>query len=141
MRLLLDTNVVLDVMLARQPFAAESAEVMAAVETGRIEAYLCATTITTIHYLSAKSLGRKASEQQIVRLLRIFQIAPVTAAVLSSAIHGKFRDFEDAVLLESARSVSADGIVTRNPSDFTKASDISIHTPADIVKMLRQAMV
>ena len=93
MRLLLDTHVVLDVLLARPPFDADSARVMAAVETGVVEGFLCATTITTIHYLTAKAVGRKIAEKHIGALLCIFRIAPVTDPVLSSALAGKVKDF------------------------------------------------
>jgi len=135
LRLLLDTNVVLDVMLDRRPFAAESAMVMASAETGGVEAYLCATTVTTIHYLAAKTLGRKEAARQIASLLQIFRIAPVTAVVLNAALQIKARDFEDAVLFEAAKGVQADAIVTRNPADFPK-NDIPIHTPKDMADIL-----
>ena len=136
MRLVLDTNVVLDVLLERAPFDADGVKVMSAVETGAAEGFLCATTITTIHYLTAKAVGRKVAEKHIAVLLRIFRIAAVTESVLSSALGSKAKDFEDAVLLEAARTVSADVIVTRNPSDFQKSAGISIHMPADIVRIL-----
>lgn len=136
MRLLLDTNVVLDVLLARSPHDLDSAKVMAAVETNAVEGFLCATTITTIHYLTAKAVGRKIAERHIGALLRIFRIAPVTEAVLSAALGSKAKDFEDAVLLEAARGISADGIVTRNPTDFPKSSGLSIHMPCDVLAIL-----
>jgi len=136
LRLLLDTNVVLDVLLSRSPFDEDGAKIMAAVETGVVEGFLCATTITTIHYLAVKAVGRKTAEKHIGALFRIFQIAPVTDVVLLSALGSKPKDFEDAVLLESARAVSADGIVTRNPSDFPKSSGISIHKPGDVLEIL-----
>ena len=136
MKLLVDTNVVLDVLLERAPFAGDSAKVMAAAELGGIEAFLCATTVTTIHYLAAKALGRTTAEKQIRTLLSIFRVAPVTDAVLLAALHSKARDYEDAVLVEAARAVAAEGIVTRNPSDFPKSGALLIHTPADVVTML-----
>jgi predicted nucleic acid-binding protein len=134
--LLVDTNVVLDVLLARAPFDVHGAKVMAAVETGGVEGFLCATTVTTIHYLTAKAVGRKTAEKHIGALLQIFQIAPVTGVILSSALASNAKDFEDAVLLEAARGVSADAVVTRNPSDFQKSSGISIHMPADVLRIL-----
>ena len=136
MKLLVDTNVVLDVLLDRAPFAADSARVMAAAELGSIEAFLCATTLTTVHYRAAKALGRALAERHIRSLLGIFGVAPVTDAVLLAALQSKARDYEDAVLLESARAVGVEGIVTRNPSDFPKSGTIAIHAPADVVVML-----
>lgn len=134
MKLLLDTNVVLDVLLDRKPFVADSARVFAAVETGRLEGSLCATTITTLHYLVARTLGARAAAGHLAMLLELFRIAPVTEAVLKSALGSPGRDFEDLVLWESARAAGADGIVTRNPRDFPK-SGLSIYVPADIVAM------
>jgi predicted nucleic acid-binding protein len=134
LKLLLDTNVILDVLLDRKPFVADSARVVAAVETGRIEGSLCATTITTIHYLASQTLGGRAAIQEVSSLLHIFRVAPVTEAVLKAALHGTGRDYEDLVLLESARGIGADGIVTRNPGDFPR-SGVPVYLPADIVAM------
>jgi predicted nucleic acid-binding protein len=133
--LLLDTNVILDVMLARQPFVADSAKIVAAAEIQKVEGVLCATTITTIHYLATKQLGRDVAVRQIEKLLRIFQVAPVNKTALLAALRAKARDYEDAVLLEAARAVGMDGVVTRNPKDFPK-SDLPIYTPSDIVSVL-----
>jgi predicted nucleic acid-binding protein len=132
---LLDTNVILDVMLDRKPHASNSAKVMAAVETGKIEGSLCATTLTTIHYLASKAIGSKAAARQLAQLLQIFRIAPVTGPILSAALTGKSRDFEDSVLAEAARAIGANGIVTRNPKDFA-ISGLAIYSPADVVTML-----
>lgn len=135
MRFLVDTNVVLDLMLARQPFAVASAKVVGAVELRRYEGYLCATTITTIHYLAAKALGREAAAAHVADLLRIFRIAAVTDTVLSDALKRDGKDFEDDVLVEAARDIGADGIITRNAVDFAKAG-LPVYQPEDIVVML-----
>ena len=135
MKLLLDTNVVLDVMLDRKPHVVASAKVVAAAETGGIEASLCATTITTIHYLATKALGAKVSAREIGRLLEIFRIAPVTEVVLKAALQTKTPDYEDAVLFEAARAAGMDGIVTRNAEDFPKTK-LPIYLPVDIMVLL-----
>ena len=135
MRLLVDTNVVLDLMLAREPFAASSAAIVAAVEAGQCEGYLCATTITTIHYLAVKALGRKKAEAHVSELLGIFRIAAVNEVVLSSALRRGGKDFEDDVLIEAALSVGADAIVTRNAADFRQAR-LAIYQPRDAIALL-----
>ncbi|MDD5199650.1 MAG: PIN domain-containing protein [Terrimicrobiaceae bacterium] len=136
MKLLLDTNIILDVMLDRKPFSADSAKIVAAAESGILEGSLCATTITTIHYLAAKALGAKAAAKEIGLLLQIFRVAPVNETVLKAALQRHGQDYEDLVLLEAARSFGAEGFVTRNPADFSKA-DLPIYVPADIVVMLK----
>jgi predicted nucleic acid-binding protein len=131
-RIALDTNVVLDVLLAREPFAAESAAVLARVETGKAVGILAATTITTIHYLVAKNFGRSASLQAIHRLLGLCEIAPVNRAVLTSAAGSKIPDFEDAVLHDAASSLQAAAIVSRNPKDFKEAV-LPVLSPAEAI--------
>lgn len=135
MKLLLDTNVVLNVMLDRKPHVAASARVVAAAELGRFDASLCATTITTIHYLATKALGAKQAAREITRLLEIFRIAPVTEVVLKAALQTKTTDYEDAVLFEAARAAGMDGIVTRNADDFPK-TNLPIYFPVDVVALL-----
>jgi len=120
-RVLVDTNVVLDVLLARRPFVAASAEVFGLVEHSRIEGLLCATTITTIDYLLTQAMPRPAARQALQKILELFEIAPVNRAVLEEAIRSKVADFEDAVLDQAGRLAGAEAIVTRNQSDFRLA--------------------
>ena len=122
MRVLVDTNVVLDVLLARRPFVVASAEVFGLVEHARIEGLLCATTITTIDYLLTQAMPRPAARQALQKILALFEIAPVNRAVLEEAIRSKVTDFEDAVLDQAGRLAGAEVIVTRNQSDFRLAS-------------------
>ncbi|MBI3985907.1 MAG: PIN domain-containing protein [Lentisphaerae bacterium] len=122
MRVLVDTNVVLDVLLARRPFAAASAEVFALVEHSRIEGLLCATTITTIDYLLTQAMPRPAARLAVQKMLELFEVAPVNRAVLEEAIRSKITDFEDAVLDQAGRLARAEAIVTRNQPDFRFAS-------------------
>ncbi len=135
MILLLDTNVVLDALLARAPFEVDAATLFAAAETGKIDGFLCATTITTIHHIARKAVGKEQASEHIDNLLAIFQIASVTPAVIKSALALDFTDFEDAVLHESAAAISAEAIVTRNTRDFAAAT-IPIYEPPQIVSHL-----
>lgn len=135
MKILFDTNVILDILLDRLPFSEQAAWLASKVEAGEISGYLCATTITTIHYLASKSIGTKAAQQAVASLLNLFEIAPVTRAVLDDALHANFSDFEDAVLYQAAVHVGADGIVTRNQQDFNKAT-IAIYSPTELVNIV-----
>jgi len=133
---LFDTNVILDVLLDRAPFANISSDLISKVERGEFKGYLGATTITTIHYLASKRLGAKKTEEVICNLLAIFEIAPVTDIVIKSALRMQFPDFEDAVLHEAARQVSAHVIVTRDGKGFRKGS-IPAFRPDEYRKILR----
>ncbi len=76
MRVLVDTNVVLDVLLDRKPFAEAATQVFALVEESKIEGFLCATTVTTIDYLLAQALVPAKAREALHRLLNLFEIAP-----------------------------------------------------------------
>lgn len=67
--------------------------------------------------------------------MQIFHPAPVDAAVLQSALDTGFRDYEDAVLHEAARRVGANGIVTRNIKDFTRAT-LPVYAPAELLALI-----
>ena len=136
MRVLLDTNVVLDVLLDRKEFVAESLAIVDLVERGAVTGLLCATTITTLAYLAGKTVGKQQATIQIRQLLSLFEIAPVTRAVLDGALASKAADFEDAVLAEAAHQAGAQAIITRNLRDFAH-SPVRAHTPAQWLAMHR----
>jgi predicted nucleic acid-binding protein len=133
-RVLLDTNVVLDVLLDREPFVEDSAAVFAWVEGGALTGLLCATTLTTLAYLAGKTVGKAQATRQIRQLMSLFEVAPVTRAVLDAALASKAADFEDAVLAEAARQAGAQAIITRNLRDFAH-SPVRAHTPAQWLAM------
>jgi predicted nucleic acid-binding protein len=88
-RVLVDTNVVLDVLLDRKPFAEAATQVFALVEESKIEGFLCATTVTTIDYLLAQALVPAKAREALHRLLNLFEIAPVNRPVLEQALGNK----------------------------------------------------
>ena len=135
MNVLFDTNVVLDVMLDRAPFADTAAQLFSKVEVGEIAGFLGATTVTTIHYLAAKVVGASQARIEIGKLFRLFEIAPVNRAVLEDALTLNFSDFEDGVLHEAARHVGVHAIVTRNLKDFKRAV-LPVYSPEEFAGML-----
>jgi predicted nucleic acid-binding protein len=132
---LFDTKVVLDLLLDRQPFAASAVRLIARVESRQLEGLLGGTTVTTIHYLLSKELGRRTALDAVRQLLALFAVAPIDARTLSLALDLPFHDFEDAVLHEAARLAGADRIVTRNRDDFRDAT-LPVHTPDELESIL-----
>jgi predicted nucleic acid-binding protein len=136
LRILFDTNVVLDVLLGRKPHAEFATLLFADVETRKLVGLVCGTTITTVHYIARRTLGEAGARTQIERLLGLFEVASVTRPVLEGALSAGISDFEDAVVHESARLAGGDGIVTRNTADFTAAS-LKVYSPGELVSALR----
>ena len=132
---MVDTNVVLDVLLARKIYVRPAAEIFGLIERSRIEAFLCATTITTLDYLLGQALTRKESRDALHRLTELFEIAAVNRSVIEEALTSEVEDFEDAVLEQAARLVGAEAIITRNTKNFRKAS-IKALDPAEFLATL-----
>ena len=135
MKVLLDTNVILDLLLDRAPFSRSAGELLSAVESGQISGYVCAATITTIHYLATKVVGARKARTEIRKLLSLLEVAPVNRSVLDGAVRSKVADYEDAVICEAARHVGADAVVTRNVRDL-RASGIRVYSPVEMLKIL-----
>ena len=132
MRVLFDTNIVLDVLLNRSPFVEHSASLVSLTENEIIEGYLCATTITTIDYLVSKSVSKEQSKKSIQKLLSIFSIAEVNKNVLLLSAESKFTDFEGAVQHYSGKLAQVDAIATRNINDY-KHSEYPAYTPSELL--------
>jgi predicted nucleic acid-binding protein len=115
---LVDVNVVLDVLLDRQPHAKASSAVWAAIETGSSRGFLAAHAVTTIHYLIRRELGALKATNAISRILKVFDVAMVDGAVLQEALQLPLPDFEDSVTAAAAQLSGCELIVTRDPKGF-----------------------
>lgn len=135
MKVLFDTNIILDVLLARQPFAELSATLVSQVEQRQIEGYLCATTLTTIDYLLNKSLPAAQAKVALKTLLTLFQVAEVNKTVLQLAVDSGFRDFEDAVQHFAGKMAGIDALVSRNQQDF-KQAEYPVYSPQELWAVL-----
>ena len=131
---MLDTNVVLDVLQARAGFVDDAVAVFDMIERNAITGLLCATTITTLAYLAGKTVGKSQAARQIHELLVLFEIAPVTRAVIDGALKSRVPGFEDAILAEAAMLAGAGAIITRNLRDFAH-SPVRAHTPGQWIAM------
>lgn len=118
MRLLVDVNVCLDVLLDRAPFSEASSRIWSLVEQGKLEGLVPAHGVTTIHYLVAGTRDRATARRFVGDLLRVFRVATVDAVVLQRALGLGMRDFEDAVCAAAAEATGCDLVVTRNGKDY-----------------------
>lgn len=137
-RILFDTNVVLDVLLDRQPYVEASAAAWAAVETGISEGMLAAHAVTTIHCLVRKEMGNMKARRIVSAILRVFGVATVDGAVVQEALQLPLSDFEDAVTAAAARLAGCECIVTRDPKGF-RGSPVRALTPEAVTPLLDKA--
>lgn len=118
---LLDINILLDVLLDRQPGYPSSSRVWTLIESGRAEGYVAAAGITTLYYLARRAKGRQTAESSVRKVIEAFNIVPMTAGIARGALALGINDYEDAVQAVSAEACGAAFIVTRNGRDFPPA--------------------
>jgi predicted nucleic acid-binding protein len=135
MKVLVDANVVLDVLLDRKPHFAASAAVWSAGETGAAQCLLAAHAVTTIHFLIRREQGAAKAREALRLLLRVFGVAPVDEGNIREALELHALDFEDSVTAVAARRAGCDLIVTRDPKGF-RGSLVSVLAPEAAVPLL-----
>lgn len=136
MKLLLDINVLLDVVLAREPWAEAAAHLLSAVEAGRASGVVAGHTLTTIHYIVGQKEGRAKATQAVSDLLRILDVVPIERTDFHQAMVLDMNDFEDAVQAAAALKVDAGYIVTRNERDF-RSSPVPAMQPSAVLALLQ----
>ena len=136
MQILVDTNVLLDALLAREPFVADAAFLLEAIESGQVIGFISATTVTDVHYLVRRQTqSPEAAMIAVTRLLALMEICTVDRGVLEQALTLNFRDFEDAVQVACAMALKLTAIVTRDVAGFA-GSPISVLSPEELKTQL-----
>jgi predicted nucleic acid-binding protein len=135
MKILLDTNIVLDLLLDRKPFSADAQSIFAKIENNEMEGFLCPTTITTLFYLLSKHLGKQKSQEAIEILLEIFDVVTINKTILLESLKNSGIDFEDSVIYTSAVHANIDIIITRDKNGFKK-SKVKTVTPQEFLLFL-----
>jgi predicted nucleic acid-binding protein len=130
MRVLLDTNVVLDVLLSREPWLDDAKALWLATDNGQLTAYLSAANLTDIYYVARRLADAALARQAIKLCLDAFEILPVDRAALERAQQLSGPDFEDNLQIASAEAADLDAIVTRDAAGFTD-STVAVLSPRE----------
>ena len=113
MRVMVDTNIVLDVLLKREGFFKQSKSVLSLCEERKKQGFVSASAVTDIFYLTRNALGSLEDTYKVIgSLLNILKVLTVTNQDVILAFQQKARDFEDCLLATCAKSNKCDGIVT-----------------------------
>ncbi|MDJ1181616.1 PIN domain-containing protein [Roseofilum casamattae] len=120
-RILFDSDVIIDVMMQRQPFVFHSASALSTATNPDIEAYVAAHAVTNIFYIVRRQLGIAKTLEILDRLLQNLNVATVNHGIIRSALESTMTDFEDAVTSEAARVTGVELIVTRNINDYASS--------------------
>jgi len=135
MKILVDANVALDVLLQRQPFYISGLKVLG-LSKGGIELYISASTVTDLYYITCKHLKDKKTAISLLKnLLNTVEVASVTNNEIRRALDLDWDDFEDAVQYAAGETMLVDYLVTRNISDFSSVA-FPVVSPDELLNIL-----
>ena len=138
MKILVDTNVIMDQILKREPFYYDSNRVIQMCLDNKIEGYLAAHTITNLFYMLRKTFSNNERREIILDLFNTFNVEAInTSKLIRALINENFKDFEDRLQIECAIAIEADYIITRDKNDFSD-SEISCVTPAEFCNIFKE---
>jgi predicted nucleic acid-binding protein len=134
MKILVDTNVFLDFLQEREPYADYAEQIITLCATKRIEGYIAAHTIPNLFYILRNSHSVFERREMLLDICRFFVVSGIDSAKLIAALRNEdFQDFEDCLQDQCAIAVGADYIVTRNTKDFANAGTEAI-TPSEFIE-------
>jgi len=135
-KVLIDTNVALDILMHRADYD-NSVTVFAMAEKALITGFISASAITDVFYVAKSKLGKKPTKEAIKELLQIFKPAAVTDTNIFQALDMDWNDFEDSVQYTVGEGLSVDYIITRNTQDFS-SSNIPAVTPEQFLHIVAE---
>lgn len=136
MKILVDTNVILDVLLKREPFYHDGAKVLNLSSKGNVDLFVSASAVTDIYYIANQTIKNRSEIKNLLsRLLKVVSVASVSEDMIKRALELPWKDFEDSVQYSVALLQEMEGIVTRNPNDYREA-EIDIWMPEELLRKL-----
>ena len=138
MRVLLDLNVILDVLLNRAPWVPDSAATWDAHRAGEVVAHVAAFAVPTVFYVMRRQSDLSRAHEGVRICLESLEIAPVARSTLQLARRQAGSDYEDNLQIACAVEAGLDAIVSRDPTGFAR-SPIPVLTPADLLQQLAAA--
>ena len=136
MKLLIDTNIILDAIMNRKPWSKSAQEVLLAVAEEKVNGYITASSFTDIYYILRKHLGDKEqTKQALLGLLVVVNVLDVTGLDCEKAFDIPISDYEDALLAFCGKRHKVDYIITRNLKHF-EGSPVKAIPPEELLKNL-----
>lgn len=120
-RILVDTNIVIDLLSKREEFYKEAQELFTLADHNKIKLYISSLTIANTHYLLARNVKLEEARKILIKFKVLVEVLPLDNKILELALISDFKDFEDAIQYHTALENNMDIILTRNKKDFKKS--------------------
>jgi predicted nucleic acid-binding protein len=132
-RILIDSDVILDLLLDRKPFCEDSLAIIYACEQKQLQGFVTPVIIANVYYIFRQKASHVTVTEQLKLLLNIISVLNMDQKQVLAALDSKFTDFEDALQYFSAiQSNKVDVIITRNTSDYKKSA-LPVFTPNEFL--------
>ena len=133
---LIDTNVVLDAIAARNPFRAEAEHIFLLAAEEKFQGYVTAHSITDIYYLVKKNASDAVAREALHNLLHVFMVVDVNGQDCENALESPLGDYEDALAVVCASRIGVEHIITRDEGFLREPSPVPVISPAGFLDML-----
>ena len=134
-KVFVDTDIVLDLLSARQPHHKYAAILFSHADQGKIKIFISSLAFANLNYILSKQLSANQSRKLLVKLKTLVTVLPVNDKIIALALESDFNDFEDAIQYHVARENNINTLLTRNLRDFKK-SQIVILTAQQFLKAI-----
>lgn len=136
-RILIDTNILLDYVLTREPFYEDAKNIIAVCVDGKAKGCIAAHSVSNMFFILRKDYNEEERRAVLVNLCSIFDVEGIDKAKLIAGLQNEdFADFEDCLQMECAKAYGAEYIVTRNIVDY-KTSEVEAVLPKDYLRLLK----
>lgn len=134
-KILIDTNVLLDVVLERKPWVDDATALLDGVAKGRAEGYVAGHAITTVHYIVERERNRAIAATAVSDLLQLLTVVALSSADFQRALGLGLKDYEDGIQAAACLQIGADYLVTRNEKDF-RGAPVTARTAGEVLALI-----
>jgi predicted nucleic acid-binding protein len=132
-KIFINSDVILDVLLEREPFVYFSQHLLALVETHLFEGYTSALILANCHYIVSSKKNKSVADICLQYLRSFLKVLPFTDRELAESLSSGFKDFEDGVQYYIALNNGISAVVTRNAVDYSRASGVNVISPKELI--------
>ncbi len=136
MRVLLDVNVILDVLLEREEWRIDADVIWKAAQTDELDCCVAASSLTDVFYIARRFIGQEKAKAAVGVCLEVLTPLTIDQMIVDAAFARRESDFEDAIQIVVASVEKVDAIITRDAAGFND-SPIAVMSPADLASRLQ----
>lgn len=135
MNIVFDTCVIVDILQKREPFYENAFELLMAISNRKISGIITAKSFTDIYYILRRKMNEEKVRQSLKTIFELFDIVDTCAIDCELALTAQMADYEDAIMIETAKRLKADGIVTCNIKDYV-TEEIRVFSPEKLLTLI-----